>query len=308
VGERADRAAERRVDLRIAVFTKNRTNPAYDAARLGADRAAQRLGAQTVHFVPAKGDDPGEQSALVDEALALRPDAIVFTPVHATRMNAAIARINASGIPLFGFVNPMPAARCVSYVGSDDYRVGFEIAQYLFAHLEGRGRILVVSGPVESVTSIARVRAFEDAASARPAIALVGTCVGDYLRDRARDRVAQWLAANDGIEGCLAANDVMALGAVDALRASGRQAAVAGVNAIPEAIAAIKRGDMLATADFNAMRMAYLATECAVRHLRGEPVPAEIQLPVEIVDRRNCHRWDLPFEQRPVPTLEETLA
>jgi len=294
--------------LRIAVFTKNRTNPAYDAARLGADRAAQRLGAQTVHFVPAKGDDPGEQSALVDEALALRPDAIVFTPVHATRMNAAIARINASGIPLFGFVNPMPAARCVSYVGSDDYRVGFEIAQYLFAHLEGRGRILVVSGPVESVTSIARVRAFEDAASARPAIALVGTCVGDYLRDRARDRVAQWLAANDGIEGCLAANDVMALGAVDALRAAGRQAAVAGVNAIPEAIAAIKRGDMLATADFNAMRMAYLATECAVRHLRGEPVPAEIQLPVEIVDRRNCHRWDLPFEQRPVPSLEETLA
>jgi ribose transport system substrate-binding protein len=296
------------VDLRIAVFTKNRTNPAYDAARLGADRAAQRLGAQTLHFVPAKGDDPGEQSALVDEALAMRPDAIVFTPVHATRMNAAIARINASGIPLFGFVNPMPAARCVSYVGSDDYRLGFEIAQYLFAHLEGRGRILVVSGPVESVTSIARVRAFGDAARARPAIALVGPCVGDYLRDRARDRVAQWLAANDGIEGCLAANDVMALGAIDALRAAGRQAAVAGVNAIPEAIAAIKRGDMLATADFNAMRMAYLATECAVRHLRGEPVPAEIRLPVEIVDRRNCDLWDLPFEQRSLPTLEETLA
>jgi ribose transport system substrate-binding protein len=296
------------VDLRIAVFTKNRTNPAYDAARLGADRAAQRLGAQTLHFVPEKGDDPDQQSALIDEALAMQADAIVFTPVHATRMNAAIARINAAGIPLFGFVNPMPAARCVSYVGSDDYRLGFEIAQYLFAHLQGRGRVLVVSGPVESVTSIARVRAFEDAASPHPAIALVGTCVGDYLRDRARDSVARWLAVNDGFEGCLAANDVMALGAVDALRAAGRQAAVAGVNAIPEAIAAIKRGDMLATADFNAMRMAYLATECAVRHLRGEPVPAEIQLPVEIVDRRNCHLWDLPFEQRLIPTLEETLA
>lgn len=296
------------MDLRIAVFTKNRTNPAYDAARLGADRAAQRLGAQTVHFVPAKGDDPGEQSALVDEALVLRPDAIVFTPVHATRMDAALARINAAGIPLFGFVNPMPAARCVSYVGSDDYRLGFEIAQVLFAHLQGRGRVLVVSGPVESVTSIARVRAFEDAASPHAAIALVGTCLGDYLRDKARDSVARWLAVNDGFEGCLAANDVMALGAVDALRAAGRTAAVAGVNAIPEAVAAIKRGDMLATADFNAMRMAYLATECAVRHLRGEPVPAEIQLPVEIVDRRNCHLWDLPFEQRPVPTLEETLA
>jgi ribose transport system substrate-binding protein len=294
--------------LKIAVFTKNRTNPAYDAARLGADRAAQRLGAQTLHFVPEQGDDPDEQSALIDQALAMRPDAIVLTPVHATRVNTAIARIGASGIPLFGFINPIPAAHCVSYVGSDDCRLGYEIAQYLFSHLEGRGRVLVVSGPVESVTSIARVRAFHDAARAHPAIAIAGTCVGDYLRDKARDSVAQWLAAKDGIDGCLAANDVMALGAIDALRAAGRKAAVAGVNAIPEAIAAIKRGAMLATADFNAMRMAYLATECAVRHLRGEPVPAEIQLPVEIVDRRNCGLWDLPFSERPVPTLEETLA
>ena len=39
---------------RIAVFTKNKTNPAYAAARLGADRAAERLGAETVHFVPLK--------------------------------------------------------------------------------------------------------------------------------------------------------------------------------------------------------------------------------------------------------------
>lgn len=294
--------------MRIAVFTKNRTNPAYHAARLGADRVARRLGAQTLHFVPQKGDDPEEQSALVDQALALRPDAIVFTPVHATRINAALERIEASGIPLFGFVNPIPVGRCVTYVGSDDVRLGSEIARYLFAHLAGRGRVLLVSGPEASVTSIARMRAFLDAAAKNPAIRIVGTCVGDYVREVARDAVARWLAANDGPDACLAANDVMALGALDALRAAGRQAAVAGVNAIPEAAAAIKRGEMLATADFNAMRMAALATECAVRHLRGEPVPETIELPVEIVDRRNCDLWDLPFEQRPISTLEETLA
>lgn len=294
--------------MRIAVFTKNRTNPAYEAARLGADRVAQRLGAQTLHFVPEKGDDPEEQSALVDRALALRPDAIVFSPVHATRVNAAIARIQACGIPLFGFVNPIPVGRCVTYVGSDDARLGTEIAHYLFAHLEGRGRVLLVAGPAESVTSIARMRAFREAAATYPGIVLAGECAGDYVREVAREAVARWLEAHDGLEACLAANDVMALGALEALRAAGRTAAVAGVNAIPEAVAAIKRGEMLATADFNAMRMAALATECAVRHLRGEPVPERIELPVQIVDRRNCHLWDLPFEQRPISTLEETLA
>lgn len=294
--------------VKIAVFTKNRSNPAYEAARLGADRAAKLLGAQTQHFVPEKGDDPDQQIALIDAALAVPPDAFVFTSVHATQVNAAIARINASGIPLVGFINPIPAARCVSYVGSDDYRLGLEIAQHLFGHLGGRGGVLVVSGPVESVSSIERVRAFRDAAKAHPGINIVASCVGGYLRDMARDRVAQWLAANDGIQGCLVANDIMALGVIDALHAAGRKAAVAGVNAIPEAIEAIKRGDMLATADFNAMRMAYLATECAVRHLRGEAVPGKVELPATIVDRSNCHLWDLPYEQRSIPTLEETLA
>lgn len=294
--------------MRIAVFTKNKTNPAYVAARLGADRAADRLGAETVHFVPAKGDDPDGQSELIDGALATGLDAIVLAPVHPTRVNAAIERINAAGIPLFAFVNPIPADRCVSYVGADDYALGLEIAQYLFAHLQRRGRVLVVSGPAESVSSVARVRAFHDAAGAHPAVAMVGTCVGDYVREKARDAVAQWLAANDGFDACLAANDVMALGVVDVLRAAGRKSAVAGVNAIPEAIAAIKHGDMVATVDFSAMHMAALATECAVRHLRGEPVPAELLLRAEIVDRANCRLWDLPFEQRAIPTLEEALA
>jgi ribose transport system substrate-binding protein len=90
--------------------------------------------------------------------------------------------------------------------------------------------------------------------------------------------------------------------ALDAVRCT---ALVVGVNAIPEAIAAIAQGRMLATADFNAMQLAYLATECAVRHLRGETIPQQVELPVRIVDRDNCQDWNRPYEQRPVLTLEQ---
>src|SRR3954466_3218515 len=89
----------------IAVFTKNRTNPAYAAARLGADRAAQRLGARTVHYVPAKPDDAQQQVALIDEALAARPDAVVLVPVHPTAINAAIRKIHAARVPIVGCIN-----------------------------------------------------------------------------------------------------------------------------------------------------------------------------------------------------------
>lgn len=291
--------------MRIAVFTKNRSNPAYEAARLGADRVARRLGARTTHWVPAKDDDPDEQSALIDEALAGRPDAFVLIPAHPTRVNAAIGRVHAARVPVFGCVNPLPVGRPVTYVGSDDHALGRQAAEFLYRHLHGRGRVLLVSGPSDSVTSVARVRAFEESVRAFPGIEIAGSCAGHYNRARAREALAAWLPDHAPIDAVLAANDAMALGALEALRAAGRRAAVVGVNAVPEAVAAIGRGEMLASADFNAMGMAALATECAVRHLRGERVPERIELPVEIVDRRNCSKWDLPYEQRPLPTLEE---
>ena len=108
---------------------------------------------------------------------------------------------------------------------------------------------------------------------------------GDYQRDIARD---VFLRARDqwpGVDAVLCANDVMALGVLDALDANpGHGPLVVGVNAIPEAVAAIAAGQMLATADFNAMAMSEIATEAAVRHLRGEAIPAEIMLPVQVVD------------------------
>lgn len=293
--------------MRLAVFTKNLTNPAYSAARLGAERAAALFSDEVLHFVPQKGDDPEEQSALIDEALALqpRPDAFVLSPVHASKVDPAIRRIAAAGIPMIGFVNPIAAAPMVGYVSSDDYLLALAIANYLFAHLKGRGRVLVVTGPAGSYTSLERLRGFREAARQHPGIELVGQVAGDYVREVARDRTAQWLREHGQLDACLVANDIMAVGVLDALDAAGRTAAVVGVNAIPQAIEAIAAGRMLATADFNAMQMAYLAAECAARHLRGEAVPAVIELPVQVVDGSNCRQWDLPYEQRPVITLEQ---
>jgi len=293
--------------MRLAVFTKNRTNPAYGAARLGAERAAAAFGAEVLHFVPQKGDDPVEQSTLIDAALALRPrpDAFVLSPVHAFLVDPAIRRIAAAGIPTISFVSPIQAVPCVSHVSSDDYALALGISEYLFARLKGRGRVLVVTGPEDSFTSLERLRGFRDAAARHPDIELTGTVAGDYVRDTARVRVAQWLSEHAAPDACLVANDIMAVGVLDALDAAQCSAAVVGVNAIPEAIKAIAQGRMLATADFNAMQIAYLAAECAVRHVNGEKVPAKVELPVQIVDLSNYSQWDLPYEQRPVLKLEE---
>jgi ribose transport system substrate-binding protein len=285
----------------IALFTKNRTNPAYAAARFGAERAAERHGAQVAHYVPDTPDDIAGQIALVDRAIADRPDAIVFVPVHDTAMNASVGKLNAARIPVVNFLNRLAEGKIISFVGSDDYRLGRELAEYLFRHIGGRGDLVIIEGIAGAVTSQERTRGFRDALERWPDVRVVASRAGNYQREPVLSLMRELLPALPRIDAVLTANDLMALAAIEALEAAGRPAPVVGVNALPDAIAAIKAGRMLASADFDAMKIACIATEAALRHLRGERVPHEILLPVQIVDASNCAAWDVPIEERSCP-------
>jgi ribose transport system substrate-binding protein len=286
----------------IAVFTKNRLNPAYQAARLGAARTAARLGATTVDYVPERPDDVDQQIALIDQALGERPDAFVLVPVHETAIDASVRRINAAGIPVINCINRLGFPEGYAcFIGSDDYRLAGAVAERLFAALGGGGDVVVLEGTPGAATSRDRVRGFADAARAHPGIRILASRPGNYLHDDAKEEMRWLLDEFVTVDGVLAANDSMALGAIEALEEAERTSLVVGANAIPEAIAALKAGTLLATADFDACQMACIAAEAAVRVLRGLPVPHEMLLPVQIVDRSNCAPWDRPIEERDGP-------
>jgi ribose transport system substrate-binding protein len=291
----------------IAVFTKNRSNPAYDAARLGAERTAARNGARVVHYVPRKPDDIAEQIALVGQAIAARPDAVVFVPVHLTALDASVRELNAAGIPAVNYLNRLAHGRFVSYVGSDDYRLARDIAAYLFRHMGGKGDVLLMEGVPGAVTSRERVRGFLDAIKEWPGMRIVATRTGQFLEDAGREAMKAVLAEGIHFDGVLSANDAMSLGALSALEAAGVRVPVIGVNALPDAIESVKSGRLLATVDFDALKIACVATEAALRHLRGQRVPAEIILPVQVVDRANCQPWDRPLEERECPRWEDVV-
>ncbi|MBM3648223.1 MAG: sugar ABC transporter substrate-binding protein [Alphaproteobacteria bacterium] len=291
----------------LAIFTKNRTNPAYAAARLAADRIAAAAGARTVHYVPETPDDVAQQKALVGEALAARPDAVVFVPVDDRQMVPDVARLVAAGLAVVTCINRLEVP-VASHVGSDDVAVGETAAKALIDALAGRGRVVAIEGTPAAPTSRDRTVGLRKALAEHPDMRLLGTGVGSYQQAPARQAMARLLAQHPAIDGVWTANDVMAFGALEALAAAGRTAKVVGVNGLPEAIDHIERGTMLASVDFSAFAIAATATQAALRRLRGEPVPATIMVPAELIDRRNVQRWKVPFADRPLPVWEEVVG
>ena len=290
----------------LAVFTKNRLNPAYDAARGAADRVAAESGARTIHYVPETPDDVGEQKALVTQALTARPAGVVFNPTDDQQMAEDLARFAAAGIPVAVFINRMTGP-ALTFVGSDDVAIGHGVAKALIDGLGGKGRIVALDGTPTAPTARDRGKGLRQAVAEHPGIELLEARVGYLQRAPAREAMAELLAAHPTIDGVWTANDMMAFGVVDALAAAGRRAEVVGVNGLPEAIANIRRGAMLATADFSALNIAAIATRAVLRHLRGEPVPKEIMVPAALIDRRNIDQWTVPMADRPCPAWDEIV-
>jgi ribose transport system substrate-binding protein len=290
----------------LAVFTKNRINPAYTAARLAVDRVAAEAGGRAIHYVPGTPDDVGQQKALVSEALAARPDAVVFNPADDVKMQEDLARFAGAGIPVALFINRM-AGPALTFVGSDDVAVGRRVATALFESMGGKGRVVGLEGPPSAPTSRDRVKGLRATLERYPGIALLDLGIGFLQQPPAELAMAALLARHPVIDGVWAANDLMALGALDALKDARRTAKVVGINGLPAAVDHIERGTMVASADFSAFNIATIAARAVLRHLEGKAVPAEIMVPAELIDRSNFQRWKAPFEQRPCPAWDEIV-
>ena len=291
-------------DMTIAVFTKNATNPAYQAFRIAADQIARAAGARVVHYVPKQPDNIDEQKAMVEQVLKDRPDAVIFIPVDDVAMIEPVKKLNEAGIPVVLVSNPLPGS-FVTYVGADDFEIGYREARYLFEHLGGKGKIVIIEGTAAAPTNRERVRGYRRALAEFPGIEVLGSGVGNYQQPDAKHAMEKLLAEHPQIDAVLSANDSMALGVLDALKAANRTSIVIGVNGILPAMKQIETGAMLATVDFNMFKIGCTATRAAIRYLRHEALPQKIILPAEVIDKTNYKAWLVPVDQRTCPEWDD---
>jgi ribose transport system substrate-binding protein len=291
----------------VATFTRNPSNPILRGVRIGAEIAAASLGAQTVHFIP-RSEAPPEQIGLIDEVVNNKPDAVVLAPFDPKLMVPAVEKLNATGIPVTNVNERLSGGKVVSYVGTDDYTLALTTARYLIKAMGGKGNVVILEGPENLPTSIARVQAYKDAVKEVPEIKLLASKSANYARTPAIDVMKSFLRVYPHIDGVLAANDPMAIGAIESLRAGNRKALVVGINASKEVLDFIKSGELLGSGDYNGFLQGCIGVEIAIRNLRKQPVPKEVNLKAVVIDKTNYQPYETPMERRTCLSLESVVA
>ena len=254
--------------------------------------------------MPSTADSVAEQNKLVDDAIKDKPDAIVFVPVKFTEADGAVKKINAAQIPLINANEPLVNASIVGYVGTNDVSLARETGRYLLKAMNGNGNVVVLDGPDKSLTAEGRGQGFRDVVKEFPGVKLLDGKMANYSARRGQESDGRFLEPiYADLDGILAGNDPMAMGAVDALKAANRKARVVGINASREVMDLIKSGDVLGSGDYDTFAQGCLAVEMAVRAVRKENVPHELILKPTVIDKTNYAPFDQPFEKRECPTL-----
>jgi ribose transport system substrate-binding protein len=145
------------------------------------------------------------------------------------------------------------------------------------------------------------LRGYQRAYAEFPGIQVLGSGIGNYQQADARRVMEKLLAGHSEIDAVLSANDSMALGVLEALKAANRTAVVIGINGILPAVKQIESGGMLASVDFNMFKIGCTATRAAVRHLNTEPLPEQLRLPADVIDPNNYKAWLVPVVPRACP-------
>jgi len=269
----------------------------FDDNFLTAVRASMKARAReldvSIQFEDAQ-NDIGRQLNQIQNFIAQKVDAIVVNPVDTDATPRMTRLVTRAGIPLV-YVNRLPADKQlpprVSFVGSDETQSGtLEMAE-VCRLLKGKGEIVVLIGELTNQAARQRTQDVQDVI-ARPecrGIRILDKQAADWKRTQAADLMTNWLSAGLRPQAVVANDDEMAIGAIQSLRRARllSQTVVAGIDATPDGLAAMKAGELQATVFQNAPAQGRGAVDTALKLARGESVPGFIWVPFELVTPGN---------------------
>ena len=300
-------------DFKIAIVTRNFTNPYWAALRDGAMAEAGKLGVKvTVQAGQSETDADGE-NAQISTMAAQGFGCFGVVPVNGTNVITPLTAVARKNIPILDLDTQIdPAASnaagvsYASFIGSDNVEAGKTAGQKLLEALGGTGKVAVLQGIAGEQNGINRDKGFAEAVAGK--LDIVQEAPADYEQDKGLQVTEAILKAHPDITGIFSANDTMGLGAAQAIKNAGRtgQIKVISVDGIQAALEAVKAGTLYGTVTQYPYAEGQLAVQGCLAQHRGKKLPDRVVSPIAFIGKDNVDQQITAFP-RPIVTFANPL-
>lgn len=271
-------SSEKSIGLSISTLN----NPFFVTLADAAEAKAKENGVKIT--VSDAQDDASKQASDVEDLIQQGVNLILINPVDSAAVGSAVESANAAGIPVITVDRSAESGEVVSHIASDNVAGGVLAGEYLL-ELTGEGaKVAMLEGVAGSSAARERGEGFLQAVEGK--VEIVSSLTANFNRGEGLTVMENMLQANPEIEAVFAQNDEMALGALEAIQAAGKDIVVIGFDATEDALAKIEEGQMDASVAQKPEEIGKAAIDTAVTYLNGETVEEFIPVELELVKQQ----------------------
>lgn len=234
-----------------------------------------------------------KQVQQVESFIAQGVDAVILNPCEVDGSSPAVERCLLAGVPVVN-VNSETRAEPTAFVGSRDEEAGRLAMDFIATRLGGQGRVAMMHGFMGQAAQLKRDQGAREVLGRNPGLTLIAEQTAEWDRAKAMELMENWIQSRgQEIDAVFAQNDEMGMGAVIALEQAGLKGKVivASVDAIADALQAVRDGRLDATVFQDAKGQGYNAVATALKLARGEPCQKELFIPFRLVTEENVEEF-----------------
>ena len=254
-------------------------NPFFVTLTEGARKAATENNVELV--VVDAGDDAAKQTSDIEDLVSRNVGVLIVNPVDSDAVAPAVKSAMSQGIKVIAVDRGVNGVDVDCQIASDNV-AGARMATEYLMELVGEGaKVAELQGVPGASATIDRGAGFHQVADQSLQVAASQTA--NFNRAEGMTVMENILQSDGTIKGVFAHNDEMALGAVEAVAASGKDIKIVGFDATDDAQKAVKDGKMAATVAQKPDKMGETAIGTAVKIMAGETVEKSIPVEVELI-------------------------
>ena len=252
-------------------------NPFWVYMRQGAEKAAQEFKAEGIQIdiqqmAPINTFNVEEQVAIFENAITMQVDGIGICVIDQTTVIDQVNEAAAAGIPVAALSTDIPNSDRTIYSGFDNIKQATDVGVYVIEHNGGKGNYIILSGLAGNLISEERDNGYKAAIAQYPDTKLLDLQPANFNRAEGMSVMENMLQkyGPGEIQGVFCVNDEVALGAIEAIYAAGRESeiVVGSIDGNMDAAYSIKEGKMLVTSSSDPWYEGYIAVKGLVEFLQ----------------------------------------